>query len=177
MGRKNLRFTVAMAAFVVFTLIAYREEVLGVLLAPLTLLTAQTTTGLLHWWGMEAARTATTISHPSGFSYEIYYRCTGFLPTAFLATAILSCRGRAFSKILGLAVGIPLLLALNLARLVHLYLLGVHQRDVFDVAHRVVWETIMVLAVATLWLVWLRWSGRIADPGQETSKEPIRVPA
>lgn len=63
-----------------------------------------------------------------------------------------------FTKMVGLAIGIPFLATLNLARLVHLYHLGVHDRASFDFAHGVVWEIVMVLAVVTVWLSWKTWS-------------------
>jgi len=41
--------------------------------------------------------------------------------------------------------------AVNLVRLVHLYYLGVYRADLFHLAHRVVWQVVMVLAVFALW--------------------------
>lgn len=154
----NLRFATVMVLFVGVVFLTYREDVLGPLLAPLTEVTAQWTLALLYWFGMEAIRVGTVISHPDGFAYEIYYRCTGFLPVAFLTVSILASPGTLRRKFVGLAVGLPILIALNLTRLVHLFYLGVHNPTAFDLGHTFLWEGFLILAIFGLWLGWTRWS-------------------
>ncbi len=161
----NLRFAVVMAVFAGVVLLTYREDMLGPLLAPLTTLTAQITLALLHWLGMEAVRVATVISHPDGFAYEIYYRCTGFLPVAFLTASILASPGPLRRKCVGLAVGAPILIGINLARLVHLFYLGVHHPATFHFSHGVLWEGLFILATLGLWLRWTRWSDSQPETG------------
>lgn len=156
--RLNLRFATVMVVFAGLVFLTYREDMLGSFLAPLTTLTAKTTLVLLHWSGMEAVRVATLIYHPDGFAYEIYYRCTGFLPVAFFTAAILASPGTLRSKCVGLAVGVPILAALNLTRLVHLFYVGVHNPAAFDAAHAVLWEVLLILAILGLWWGWTRWS-------------------
>ena len=167
----NLRFATVMAVFVGVVLLTYREDVLGSLLGPLTALTARMTVGLLHWLGMEAVRLATVISHPDGFTYEIYYRCTGSLPVAFLTVSILASPGTLRRKFVGLAVGLPILIALNLTRLVHLFYLGVHNPTAFDLAHTFLWEGFLILAIFGIWLGWTRWSDSQA---RTAGQEPVR---
>src|SRR3989304_7051842 len=133
----NLRFTAVMAIFVDVILLPYREDVLGSLLGPLTTLTAQVTLALLHWLGMEAARVGTLISHPHGFAYEIYYRCTGFFPVAVLTVSILASPGTLRRKCIWLALGVPVLIALNLVRLVPLFFIGGFNPPPFVFAHPV----------------------------------------
>lgn len=154
----NLRFAAVIVGFGGFALLTYPEEALGSFLNPLTMLTARMTLALLHWSGMEATRVATVISHPGGFAYEIYYRCTGFLPVAFLTVSILAYPGSLRRKIVGLAVGVPILIALNLTRLVHLFYLGVRKPDTFEFAHAVLWEGSLIVALLALWLGWTRWA-------------------
>ncbi len=154
----NLRFAVVMAVFAGVVLLTYREHMLGLVLVPLATVTAQMTVALLHWLSMEAARVATVISHPDGFAYEIYYRCTGFLPVAFLTASILASPGPLRRKCVGLAVGVPILIGLNLARLAHLFYLGVHHPAAFHFSHGVLWEGLFILATLGLWLGWTRWS-------------------
>jgi exosortase H (IPTLxxWG-CTERM-specific) len=165
----NLRFVAVMTVFTGLVLLVYRADALGSLLAPLTALTARMTLVLLHWSGMEATRAATVISHPNGFAYEIYYRCIGFLPVAFLAASILASPGSLRRKVAGLAVGVPVLIGLNLTRLVHLFYLGVHNPAAFNVAHTLLWEGFLVLTILGLWLGWMGWSK------SRTSTEGYRV--
>lgn len=154
----NLRFATVMVGFVGVVWLTYREDMLGSVLAPLATVTAQTMLALLHWLGMEAVGVTTVISHPDGFAYEIYYRCTGFLPAAFLTAAILAYPGPLRRKFVGLAVGIPLLFALNLIRLVHLFYIGVYNPAAFELAHTVLWEGIVIMAILGLWVGWTKWS-------------------
>ena len=161
--QRNLRFVAVMVGFAGAVLLTYREDVLGTLLAPLTMWTARVTLALLHWLGMEATRVATVVSHPSGFAYEIYYRCIGFLPVGFLTTGILATPGRWRRKLVGLVVGVPVLIALNLTRLVHLFYVGVYHPAAFDFAHSVMWEGFLILAILGLWLSWTRWSDSVTE--------------
>lgn len=151
--QSNLRFAGVMSVFVGVVLLTCREVVLTPLLAPLTTLTAQTTLALLHWFGMEAVRVATLIYHPDGFAYEIYYRCTGFLPVAFLGVSILSYPGSLRRKCIGLVLGVPILIVLNLVRLVHLFYIGVHNPAVFNFAHGLFWEAVLILMIFGLWFL------------------------
>ncbi len=161
--RVNFRFAFTLIVFAGVVLLTYREEVLGPLLAPLTTLTAKTTFVLLELLRLDVMREVSVIYQPGGFAFEIYYRCTGFLPVACLAVSILGYRGHLRHKLVGLAVGVPLLIVLNLIRLVHLFLIGVTKPEHFELAHRFFWEGAMVLAILVLWLAWRYWAQARTD--------------
>ena len=145
-GKQKSRFAFIMAGFALALVFTYREDVLGASLSPLAHYTAQITLVLLHVSGMEAARAATLIFHADGFAYEIYYRCTGFLPVAVLFVSIFAFPAPLRSKFIGLAIGVPVLLALNLFRLVYLFYVGVYIPAAFDFAQLVVGEGLMIFA-------------------------------
>ncbi len=170
--RPDVRFIAVSSLLVGLFMIAYREDVLGGPLSAWVELTARITAWLLHRLGLEAVRTAAVIHHPSGFAYEIYYRCTGVLPAAVLAILILAHPGTWRQKFLGLAVGIPLLVALNLVRLVHLFTLGVHSPGAFALAHGVVWEVVLMSATLALW--WI-WRSRVVRPRADRRRAPSSV--
>jgi exosortase/archaeosortase family protein len=165
----NFRFAAVLLAFTGLVWLTYREAVLGAMIVPLTELTAQIATALIDLCGMEAVRSLTVISHPDGFAYEIYYRCTGILPAAFLAVAILAYPGALRQKWCAVAMGVPLLMALNLIRLVRLFHIGVYHTAAFDAAHAGVWRALIIFAIAGLWLGWTRWSDALS--GSHLSKE------
>jgi exosortase H (IPTLxxWG-CTERM-specific) len=159
-GQKNIRFAVTMTGFTLVLLLLYREAVLGGILSSFTDATARTTLWLLHMCGIEAARTATMIYHPDGFAYEIYYRCTGFLPAALLTASIFAYPGLYRSKLCGWLLGVPALLSVNLLRLVGLFGVGVYAPDAFNFAHSVAGNGLMVLATLAIWLAWVKWASR-----------------
>jgi exosortase H (IPTLxxWG-CTERM-specific) len=163
----NLRFAAVMIGFVGVVFLTYREDVLGPLFTPLTLMTARTILALLQLSGIEVARLGTVISHPHGFAYEIYYRCTGFLPVTFFTVSILAYPGVLRCKVVGLAVGVPILVALNFTRLIHLFYIGVYDPAIYHLAHKVLWEGFIILAVFGLWLGWRQWSDPKSEEGQE----------
>jgi len=156
--RPNLSFAIIMVSFVIIVLPFYREELLGTLLEPWTRLTTKVTLALIRWTGMEAVRNETVISHPDGFAYEIYYRCTSFLPIAFLCASILAYPRPLHYKIIGLIVGGPILMLLNLVRLVHLFYIGVNNPAVFRIAHSVIWLALIIIAIISLWVIWIKWT-------------------
>ena len=89
-SRPNTRFIAVVATLACAFALAFRDDLLGRLLGPLELVTAQTTVALLHFMNIEAVRMASQIHHPGGFAYEIYYRCTGVLPIAIFTICILA---------------------------------------------------------------------------------------
>jgi exosortase/archaeosortase family protein len=175
--RLNFRFVFSLAAFVGVVLLVFRDEVIGPALVPLRALTARTVLGLIHLTGMEAVREASAVYHPGGFAYEISRGCMGLVPVAFLAVATLAYPGHLRRKLVALAVGIPLLLSLNLIRLLHLFYLGVHQPEMFYLAHQVLWQGGIVLAVFTLWLAstsWIEGGDAIRRRHHESAPSPAR---
>lgn len=158
-GRGDRRLAVALAVFAVVALLAYRDAVLGKLLAGLSMWTAGAAHAALGGLGIDAVRDGAVLYRPGGFAVEVYYRCTGVLPAAFLATVVLASRAGWRRRLLGVATLVPLVGALNLLRLVHLFALGAARPELFDFAHRVVWEGAMLVAVLGLWQAWDRWVG------------------
>ena len=142
----------------------YRQEVLGELLAPLVGATAWAVRAAIDWLGLDVAQSGAVLASPAGFAYEIQFRCTGFLPVLFLVTAIAFQRAPLGRRVAAAIGGSMLLLALNLVRLVHLFMVGLFQAHLFDLMHMVFWEAVIVLAVILLWTGFLAWS-RSAAPG------------
>jgi exosortase/archaeosortase family protein len=150
--RTGLRFALVLAAFAAAAALLFREEIVGPLVVPLRVLTARGALALIQLSGMEAVREASAIYHPGGFAYEMSRGCIGLVPAGFLIVGVLAYPGPLKNKVTALILAVPLLFAVNMTRLVHLFYLGVHRADLFHVAHRVVWQIVIVLAVFTLWL-------------------------
>ncbi len=169
---ERLRFALILGAFVLVAALTHRDPLLTRALAPVDLLTAQATAAVLDWCGMDVKRDLAVLSHPDGFGYEIYYRCTGLLPAAFLAVGIFAFPTRLRPKLKAVAIGVPLVLFLNLIRLASLFYIGVRHPNAFYLAHTVVWEGLLLLFIIGFWLWWIRLA-----PAIRSAKDGTRVMA
>jgi exosortase/archaeosortase family protein len=154
--RRAWRFVLVVTAAGAAAALFYRDAIVGPLVAPLERLTAAVTSGLLRAVGVEAVRAGRVVYDARTFGFEISLGCTGLVPAAMLATAIAAYPATARHRLYGILVGVPLLLLVNLARLVHLFIVGSRWPGWFDIMHRVIWEAVMVLAVIGCWLFWAR---------------------
>jgi exosortase/archaeosortase family protein len=148
----------AFGLLLAFVMFGPREPVRAGALGWFDRTTAASTAAVVRLLGTSAVQEGPVLRHPQGFAIEVYYRCTGLLPALFVAVSILAFPAPRELRWKGVIVGVPLLLGLNLTRLVILFVVGVHWPIWFDVAHRVIAEAIMALAVLGLWLAWLRWA-------------------
>lgn len=130
------------------------------LLSPVTALLAALVQALVGWTGIDALRHGALLYVPGEFAYEIVAGCTGLLPAGVLAVAILTAPANGRARRAGLLAGVPLLLAVNVVRLAHLFYLGVRAPRHFALAHGLVWEAAMIAAVVAIWLGWSRWAAR-----------------
>ena len=158
--RPHWRFTLAAAATWLALVPLYRSPRLTGALAPFERLTARLTAALVDVCGMEVERSGTVLRHPAGFAYEIYYACTGLFLAAVLVAGLLALPGPRRRKSAAALLGVAGVFALNQARLVSLFYLGVRRPAVFDFAHEVVWEGLMLGAVLWFWSAWWRLDQR-----------------
>jgi exosortase/archaeosortase family protein len=168
--RSTVRLAAALAWLLVIALAMSGAAAPLVTLAPLTELVASLVQALLHPLGIDAARGGVggggSLYVPGVFGYEITVGCTGVVAAAALTVAILASPGARAAKAWGLLVGVPLVLAVNLLRLVHLFYIGIHAPGRFALAHSLLWEGAVVLVTFTTWLAWTRWSAPAGETAQ-----------
>ena len=118
--------------------------------------------------GIDAARAGGILYVSGGFGYEITAGCTGLVAGTALSIAIVASPGTrgGAAKAWGVLLGVPLVLAVNLVRLAHLFYIGVHAPQRFALAHSVLWEGAVVLITFTTWLAWMRWSAPAGEAVQ-----------
>jgi exosortase H (IPTLxxWG-CTERM-specific) len=114
---------------------------------------AQLTAGVLALLG-QAGRADGDLVTSAIFSARIIPECTGLFPTLLLVAAVLAypCGWR--EKALGVAIGVPAMMAVNVVRLVTLFYVGHWRPDVFEAAHLVVWQSLMIFFTVVVWLAW-----------------------
>ncbi len=128
-------------------------------MAGLLELNADLTALMLRWLGVAITVEGTLVSS-SVFAMRIGHECTSVVPMVLLICAAIAYPSQIRQKLLCVALGLPILFLLNLARTVSLYYVGVHIPDYFDMLHYVVWQSIMILAVVAIWLY---WAGRLVN--------------
>lgn len=59
------------------------------------------------------------------------------------------------AKGIGIALGIVVLTAINLVRIINLFLIGSAYPQYLEIAHLLVWQTAIILSAIILWLIWV----------------------
>jgi exosortase H (IPTLxxWG-CTERM-specific) len=108
---------------------------------------------MLNLLGYGVTVTGTRI-HAPRFSVEVVRGCDAMEAMAMFVAAILAFPARPKAKLWGILIGLPCLAALNLVRIVSLYVIGLHFHSIFETAHLGVWQTVFILATIVLWFVW-----------------------
>jgi exosortase/archaeosortase family protein len=98
-----------------------------------------------------------------GFRVDVSPGCSGVVPTMIYLSAVFAYPTSWRSKAIGTALGIAIILSVNLLRVVVLFLIGVFAREYFHDTHVYVAQALVVAIAAATWLF---WAGRFADaPG------------
>ena len=94
----------------------------------------------------------------SGFLAVIAQQCTAIDLILVFSIAVLVCPVSLSARGWALLLGVPALCVLNLMRILNLLVIGIDFPQYLDIAHLVVWQTIMVGAAFAMCLLWLRWA-------------------
>ena len=108
-------------------------------LAPIAVWNASIIASLLELQGIQVLRQGAALHHAGGFSCRIDLACTGLPILALGIVAVALYPATARLRIRAVALGLPLLFALNLLRMVHLMGVGIKTPVWFDFAHDVAW--------------------------------------
>lgn len=102
-----------------------------------------------------------------GVIMEIRRGCDGVEAWLLLVTALLVLPDPWRRRVRGLALGTALIFVLNLLRIVTMFHVVIHRPEWFDLAHGLIWQSVMVLsaAVFVLWHVEGSRAGRPAGAG------------
>lgn len=155
-NRKALRFVLAFAiifgaSYFFFGLV---PGVRFGLIQPYTRLLAKLVTGFINLFGAGATVDGALVSSPR-FAINIAMGCDGVEASSLFLAGVLAFPTSWRARWIGLALGIPLIHAINLARLVALYYAGVYLPSVVEELHVYVAQTIVILLSTALLIIWL----------------------
>jgi exosortase H (IPTLxxWG-CTERM-specific) len=105
-----------------------------------------------------------TIVRNARFAVNIRNGCNGVETMLIFLAAVLAYPAPWKSRLTGLALGFVAIQAINLIRVVALFLTGVYFPKLFDTSHTVIWQTIVILFGVLLWIF---WANRFAAPRRE----------
>jgi exosortase H (IPTLxxWG-CTERM-specific) len=122
---------------------------------PFTSAVAHTSGAALRLLGQDVTVHGTLLRSPR-FAVNVRNGCNGIEAWLIFLAAVLAFPAPARARLQGLAVGAVAIQAVNLVRVVALFLTGVYSPRLFDASHTVVWQSLVILASVVLWIVWAR---------------------
>ena len=100
-----------------------------------------------------------TISSDS-FAVVIVAECTAVAPLLLFLGAVAAWRASASARVLGAALGLCALSALNVVRIASLFWTGSAYPEYLGLTHLLVWQPAMIVAAVLLWLLWVEAAAR-----------------
>jgi exosortase H (IPTLxxWG-CTERM-specific) len=115
--------------------------------------------GILNLLGQGTHVSDVTIaSSTTPFAIAIRRGCDAVEPTWLLCAAILAFPGPWKRKFAGMLAGLVILQALNLVRIVTLYLVGSRYPAMFPSLHLEIWPALLIVAAIALFVGWKGWA-------------------
>lgn len=102
-----------------------------------------------------------TIIRGRRFAVNIRNGCNGVEAMLIFLAAVLAFPAPWRARLVGLAIGVVAIQAVNLVRVVALFLTGAYFPSWFDASHTVIWQTIVILFSVLLWIL---WANRLGAP-------------
>ena len=122
--------------------------------------TAASAAQTLNALGASVVNTGTVVGS-SSFAYDVVAECTAIGPIILFAGAVLAYPATWRSRAIGIGMGVVLLSAINLVRLVSLFYIGAYFPNYLPMAHYLVWQAAIIIFAILLWLWWAdRLTGR-----------------
>ena len=105
-----------------------------------------------------------TMLRVEGFSAQIDDVCTGIFVVAIYLSAVLAYPSRPKEKLKGLLLGASAILGLNFIRVVSLMYIGRYIPALFETAHLLVWQSVIIFSALLVWIYWTeRFVGAFQD--------------
>ena len=130
---------------------------LGVI-KPYTEFLARAVTAIVNVFGAGALASGTTVYSPR-YTIDIAMGCDGVEASCLYLAGVLAFPTSWRARLIGLAFGVPLIHAINLARLVGLYYVGVYLPSVVEEVHVYIAQTIVILLSTGILIFWLQRFG------------------
>jgi exosortase H (IPTLxxWG-CTERM-specific) len=91
------------------------------------------------------------------FAVTIYNGCNGLITSLIFVSGVLAFPARWWAKVVGVLGGLVAIQVINLVRIVSLFYIGIYLPQLFNSSHIFIWQSLVILAGVTLWIVWAHW--------------------
>jgi exosortase H (IPTLxxWG-CTERM-specific) len=91
------------------------------------------------------------------FAVTIYNGCNGLITSLIFVSGVLAFPARWWAKAVGVLGGLVAIQVINLVRIVSLFYIGIYLPQLFNSSHIFIWQSLVILAGVTLWIVWAHW--------------------
>lgn len=155
-NRKALRFLALFGLIfgILYFIFGIAPGVRAGLIKPYTELLAKAVAAVVNIFG-EGASVRGTLVESQRFSIQIAMGCDGVEASSLFIAGVLAFPASWRAKLIGLSAGIPLIHAINLARLVGLFYAGVFLPSMIEEVHVYIAQTIVILLSTALLIFWL----------------------
>jgi exosortase/archaeosortase family protein len=108
------------------------------------------------------------------FRFNVVPDCGALPSMSIFLAAMIAFPADLWRRLLGLLIGLPLLYAINIARLTCLALIGAYSENgqIFEFAHEYVWQAVYIIFVVIIWLMWVEFIVRPKSPQQTKAHPP-----
>jgi exosortase H (IPTLxxWG-CTERM-specific) len=151
--------------FILILLVLFTLQLLPLgqrwVVVPFTEFIAALSAGLVQLMDANVVASAKVLQDvESGFAVSIEAGCNGVEATIVLVSAVLAFPAPWRMKLIGIVAGFLAIQAMNLLRIISLFYLGQWNQTAFEWAHLYLWQTLIILDVLIVFLIWLRWLPR-----------------
>lgn len=108
---------------------------------------------VLGFFGAATWRSGNILTGPNT-ALDIEDGCNGVIAMILFVAAVLAHEASLLAKGIGLLIGLPAILAINLVRILTLYEIAQVWPDKLEFFHIYFWQTLIIIAVVVLWYLW-----------------------
>jgi len=106
------------------------------------------------------------VNSQTGVGVRIDNGCNGIEACIVLISAMLAFPALWWKKLIGIAIGLLAVQAVNIIRIVCLFFLAQLEKDVFEFFHVYLWPSLIMLDVLVVFLLWMRFVNKDAPAGK-----------
>jgi exosortase H (IPTLxxWG-CTERM-specific) len=148
-----------------FTVIALKP-VNDAFVVPYTTQIAKVSGVILGLLGEEITINGCDLRSPR-FAVTIYNGCNGLITSLIFISGVLAFPARWWAKVVGVIGGLIAIQIINLIRIISLFYIGIYIPKLFNSSHIFIWQSLVILAGVSLWIIWAHW---LAAPPPRTNE-------